>query len=107
MVRNPVEGSLEQGGIKLTAVASDVFGMSGWAMLERIAKGETDVEALGKETRGALRKKQMQLKEALAGRWEPLLGLGMKLSSRSPERHRSASLWASRKSSRRSRLQPV
>ncbi|MGI8744474.1 MAG: hypothetical protein ACR2NN_18250 [Bryobacteraceae bacterium] len=48
-VRNQVEGLLEQGGIKLTSVASDVFGVSGWAMLERIADpggaragGETD-----------------------------------------------------------------
>ncbi|MGI8741155.1 MAG: hypothetical protein ACR2NN_01030, partial [Bryobacteraceae bacterium] len=48
-VRNQVEGLLEQGGIKLPSVASDVFGVSGWAMLERIADpgearagGETD-----------------------------------------------------------------
>jgi transposase len=65
-----VEGLLEQGGIKLGAVVSDLFGVSGWAMLEHIAKGVTDVEVLAREARGALRKKQAQLKEALVGRLE-------------------------------------
>ena len=69
VVRNQVEGLLEQGGIKLTAVASDVFGVSGWAMLEKIAQGVTDVEVLSSQARGALRKKEEQLKEALAGGW--------------------------------------
>jgi len=66
-VRNQVEGVLEEGGIKLTSVASDVFGVSGWAMLERIADGETDVEVLVGEARAALRKKKAELQEALAG----------------------------------------
>ena len=67
MIRCHVEGLLEQGGIKLTSVASDLFGVSGWAMLEQIAKGEADVEVMVKEARGALRKKEPQLREALAG----------------------------------------
>jgi hypothetical protein len=41
-----------------------VFWVSGWAMLEQIAKGETDVEVMVKEVRGALRKKETQLREA-------------------------------------------
>jgi transposase len=68
VVRNQVEGLLEEGGIKLTAVATDPFGVSGWAMLQRIAKGETDVAVLAAEARGAMRKKEAQLKEALAGK---------------------------------------
>jgi transposase len=72
VVRNRVEGLLEQGGIKLTAVASDPFGVSGWAMLKRMADGETDVTQLVQEARGALRKKEAQLKEALAGRLDPV-----------------------------------
>jgi transposase len=68
VIRNQVEGLLEQGGIKLTSVASDPFGQSGWAMLQLIAKGETDVAVLAKEARGVLRKKEAQLKEALAGK---------------------------------------
>lgn len=72
VIRNQVEGILEQGGIKLSAVASDIFGVSGWAMLERMARGETDVELLLGEARGALRKKKAQLQEALAGQLEPV-----------------------------------
>jgi transposase len=71
LARNRVEGLLEQGGIKLTSVVTDTFGVSGWAMLERISKGESDPEALAGEARGALRKKEAQLREALAGRLEP------------------------------------
>lgn len=72
VIRSQVEGLLEQGGIKLAAVASDVFGVSGWAMLGKIAEGETDVEELLGEARGALRKKKAQLEEALAGQLEPV-----------------------------------
>src|SRR6266478_5052582 len=43
VIRNQVEGLLEQGGIKLSAVASDIFGVSGWAILERIAAGEIGI----------------------------------------------------------------
>jgi transposase len=39
VVYSHVEGLLEQGGIKLSAVVSDLFGVSGWAMLEHIAQG--------------------------------------------------------------------
>jgi transposase len=75
VIHNHVEGLLEQGGIKLSAVVSDLFGVSGWAMLEHIAKGVTDVEVLAGEARGALRKKEPQLKEALAGHLEPVYRL--------------------------------
>jgi transposase len=72
VIHNHVEGLLEQGGIKLSAVVSDLFGVSGWAMLEHIALGVTDVEVLAREARGTLRQKQAQLKEALAGQLEPV-----------------------------------
>ena len=77
MIRNQVEGLLEQGGIK-QAVASDVFGVIGWAMLGRIAEGETDVEALLGEARGVLRKKKAQLQEALVGQLEPIYRILLK-----------------------------
>ena len=48
VIHSQVEGLLEQGGIKLSAVVSDLFGVSGWAMLEHISQGVTDVEVLGK-----------------------------------------------------------
>ena len=38
VIHSHVEGLLEQGGIKLSAVVSDLFGVSGWAMLEHIAQ---------------------------------------------------------------------
>jgi transposase len=75
VVRNQVEGLLEEGGIKLAAVVSDLFGASGWAMLERIAQGETEVAPVVAEARGALRKKKTALEEALAGRLSPLYQL--------------------------------
>jgi transposase len=68
VVRSQIEGLLEQGGIKLSAVVSDTFGVSGWAMLQRIAQGETNLDVLIAEARGTLRKKQGALREALAGR---------------------------------------
>jgi len=75
VIQSHVEGLLEQGGIKLSAVVSDLFGVSGWAMLEHIAQGVTDVEVLAGEARGVLRKKDAQLKEALAGHLEPIYRL--------------------------------
>lgn len=71
LIRNHVEGLLEHGGIKLTAVATDAFGVSGWAILQKIAAGTTDVEELLVEARGRLRKKKEELRAALDGRLEP------------------------------------
>jgi len=78
VIRNQVEGLLEQGGIKLSAVASDVFGVSGWAILERIAAGESDVDELVKEARGVLNRKKYQLREALQGKLDPTYRLLLK-----------------------------
>jgi transposase len=78
VIHNHVEGLLEQGGIKLSAVVSDLFGVSGWAMLEHIARGVTDIQVLAGEARGVLRKKDAQLKEALAGRLDPVYRLLLK-----------------------------
>jgi transposase len=75
VVHSHVEGLLEHAGIKLSAVVSDLFGVSGWAMLEHIAQGVTDVEVLAGEARGALRKKAAELKKALVGQLEPVYRL--------------------------------
>ena len=75
VVRNRVEGLLEQGGIKLTAVATDPFGVSGWAMLKLIAQGETDINVLAGQARGRLRKKDAELREALGGKLDPVYRL--------------------------------
>lgn len=68
MVRNRVEGLLEQGGLKLTSVVTDVFGASGWAILRRLVEGESNPEVLAGEARGQLRKKEAQLRAALDGK---------------------------------------
>jgi transposase len=71
VIRSQVEGLLEQGGIKLTAVVTDLFGVSGWAMLEGIGRGDTTIEELLGEARGALRNKKTQLAAALSGKLTP------------------------------------
>jgi transposase len=68
MIRSQVEGLLEEAGIKLAATVSDLFGASGWAMLERLAAGETDAERIASVALGSLRHKQDALRESLAGR---------------------------------------
>jgi transposase len=65
---NRIQKLLECGNIKLASVASDVLGASGWAMLEALAAGETDVAQLADMAKGKLRAKIPQLKAALEGR---------------------------------------
>jgi hypothetical protein len=66
IIRNHLEGLLEEGGIKLTAVATDPLGVSGWVMPQLLAKGQTDVKVLAAEARAGMRKKKAQLEEPLA-----------------------------------------
>ena len=54
--------------IKLAAVATDVLGLSGRAMLAAIAAGEDDAAALADLARGKLRTKRAELEAALTGR---------------------------------------
>lgn len=74
-IRGQVEGLLEEAGIKLSAAVSDVFGASGWAMLEQLAAGESDAGKLAEQARGSLRHKKELLKEALAGHCNPITRL--------------------------------
>jgi transposase len=64
-----VQKTLEDAGIKLDSVASDVFGVSGREMLAALIAGERDPEVLAELARGVLRKKIPQLREALRGRF--------------------------------------
>ena len=61
---------LEDTGIKLGAVASNVIGKSGRDMLDALVTGTTDPAVLADLARGQLRKKIPALKEALVGRFE-------------------------------------
>ena len=60
---------LEDAGIKLSSVATDVMGASGRAMLEALLQGTTDPAVLADLARGRLRKKLPELRRALAGRF--------------------------------------
>jgi transposase len=64
-----VQKVLEDAGIKLDSVASDVLGVSGRAMLSALIAGERDPDTLAELSRGVLRKKIPQLREALRGRF--------------------------------------
>lgn len=60
---------LQDAGIKLSSVASDVLGRSGRAMLEALVAGSRDPETLAELARGALRRKIPMLRAALTGRF--------------------------------------
>jgi transposase len=67
---NRLHKILEDTGIKLDCVASDILGVSGRAMLEALVHGTTDPELLAELARGRLRAKIPALREALVGRFE-------------------------------------
>jgi transposase len=60
---------LEDAGIKLGTVASDVLGVSGRAMLEALVAGTHDPAVLAELAKGRLRAKLPALREALEGRF--------------------------------------
>ena len=66
---NRLHKALEDAGVKLASVASDILGVSGRAMLEALAQGTTDPEILAELARGRLRGKLPALRTALAGRF--------------------------------------
>ena len=57
--------ALEETGIKLDCVATDILGKSGRAMLDVLVSGTTDPELLAELARGKLRPKIPALREAL------------------------------------------
>jgi transposase len=65
--KNRVEKLLEDAQIKLSVVASDVFGVSGRAMLAALLAGERDPKVLAQLARTRLRAKLGQLTEAFTG----------------------------------------
>jgi transposase len=72
---NRLHKALEDTGIKLDCVATDILGKSGRDMLDALCAGTTDPEILADLARGKLRKKLPALREALVGRFEPLHAL--------------------------------
>ena len=72
---NRLHKALEDTGIKLDCVATNILGKSGRDMLDALCRGTTDPEILAELARGKLRKKIPALREALVGRFEPLHAL--------------------------------
>jgi transposase len=60
---------LEDAGLKLASVLTDVMGVSGRAMVEALLQGQSDPVALADLARGRLRRKLPALREALQGRF--------------------------------------
>ena len=60
---------LEDAGVKLSTVATNVVGVSGRAMLTALIEGTTDPGVLAELARGKLRKKLPELRRALQGRF--------------------------------------
>ena len=65
-----VEKLLEDAQIKLSVVASDVFGVSGRAMMAALIAGERDPQVLADLARGAMWAKTALLEEAFIGRFD-------------------------------------
>ena len=66
---NRLHKALEDTGIKLDCVATDILGVSGRSMLDALVHGTTDPEVLAELAKGRLRAKLPALKEALEGRF--------------------------------------
>ncbi len=66
---NRLHKMLQDAGIKLDSVASDILGVSGRAMIRALCEGTRDPELLAELARGQLRRKIPALREALAGRF--------------------------------------
>jgi transposase len=60
---------LQDAGIKLSSVASDIRGVSSREMLDALVAGETDERQLAELAKGRMRKKLPELRAALQGRF--------------------------------------
>jgi transposase len=68
---NRLHKLLEDAGIKLSCVATDVLGVSGRQMLQALISGTRDPEVLAELARGRLRVKLPALRQALVGDFRP------------------------------------
>jgi transposase len=62
---NRLHKILEDAGVKLACVATDVMGVSGRAMMRALIDGQADPETLAELAKGKLRKKLPELRKAL------------------------------------------
>jgi transposase len=68
---NRLQKTLEGANLKLASVATDILGVSGRAILEAVAAGESEAAVLAGLARGRLREKRTELERALAGQVKP------------------------------------
>ncbi len=68
--KNRVEKLLEDAQIKLSVVASDIFGVSGRDMMAALVAGERDPKVLAQLARARMRTKIGQLEEAFVGHFD-------------------------------------
>ncbi|MFE2183765.1 IS110 family transposase [Streptomyces sp. NPDC059455] len=68
--KHRVDKALQDAQIKLSDVVSDLFGVSGRAMLDALVAGERNPRALADLAQGSLVKKKAALTEALTGQFE-------------------------------------
>ena len=68
---NRLQKVLEEAGLKLTSVLSDIMGLSGRAMVKALAGGTTEPSVIADLARGRLRGKLPALRQALQGRFRP------------------------------------
>lgn len=66
---NRIHKTLEDAGVKLSSVATDVMGASGRDMMRALIAGSADPEALAELARGKLRAKLPALRKALTSRF--------------------------------------
>ena len=66
---NRLHKVLEDAGVKLSCVATDVMGVSGRQMMRALIEGQADADALAELAKGKLRKKLPALRKALDGRF--------------------------------------
>jgi transposase len=74
-----VQKLLEDAGIKLDSVATDVLGVSGREMLEALIAGERHPEVLADKARTNMRRKIPELRQALVGRFDDHHGLLLRM----------------------------
>ena len=78
-----IEKLLEDAGIKLSTVATDIMGVSGRAILQELIDGHRDPTALAELARGRMRRKIPALIEATTGRFTDhhgfLIGMHLEL----------------------------
>jgi hypothetical protein len=70
-IKNRIAQLCETGTIKVSSVASDLFGASGRLMLQAFVNGQRDAGWMADYARGRLREKKGELESALQGTFTP------------------------------------